>query len=138
MIELSQDVFPDTNFRNIISAAIIGNTSDWFNSITYIAIPNKNIHSLKGIELFENLEVLEASYNHIISLDLSKNLKLKELYVAENDMEHLRIAEGTVLKKFHCYGNNLDETKPIKALKVIRKKEQLIKKDTPKRKRKTL
>lgn len=123
-MNISQNLIPDAAFRSIIES--FASSYNWFSTITCISVPNSNIYSLKGIELFPNLELLEVSYNHIACLDLSQNKKLKELYICENDMQDLQLADNVILKRLHCYGNELPVDMAIKALRIVNNKKDLI------------
>jgi Leucine-rich repeat (LRR) protein len=61
--------------------------------------------SLKGIEVFTNLEVLNCSYNDIYTLDLSSNTKLRELDCSSNYMYTLNVSGCTALESLKCSGN---------------------------------
>ena len=70
------DQFEDLNFRQVVRE-LLGLTIDdpiMYSScshITELDISNKDIHSLKGIEYFVNLETLDCSRNYLQSIDVS-------------------------------------------------------------------
>lgn len=65
------------------------------------------IRSLVGIEDFENLLILNCSNNEINYLDLSKNLKLQELYCSENKLNIIFLKNNIDLQILDCSSNYL-------------------------------
>ena len=63
--------------------------------------------SLSGIEAFENLEVLDCSYNELSSLDLRHNKKLKTLDCDYNPLTSLDVSGFTSLQSLYCFSTNL-------------------------------
>ena len=63
--------------------------------------------SLSGIEAFENLEVLDCSYNELSSLDLRQNKKLKTLDCDYNPLTSLDVSGFTSLQSLYCFSTNL-------------------------------
>ena len=72
-----------------------------------IKVPGKGIHSLAGIENFENLTSLDCNDNHLTQLDVSKNTKLKMLSCNENQLTQLDVSKNTSLEDFGCSHNQL-------------------------------
>ena len=73
--------FPDDNFRKYILAEIDTNgdkklSQDEINSTTIINVENMGIKSLKGIEFFSALELLDGRSNQLTGVDLSHNTML--------------------------------------------------------------
>ena len=61
------------------------------------------IVSLKGIELFTNLETLRCYGNNIVEVDLSRNLQLKNLYISRNPISSLDVTGNLDLRTLECY-----------------------------------
>ena len=68
---------------------------------------NGNITSLKGIELFTNLDTLKCSYNQLTTLDLSKNVTLVYLSCDGNQLTTLDVSKNLALKSLQCSENQL-------------------------------
>lgn len=67
------------------------------------------IESLKGIEIFTNLQTLRVSNNNIKEIDLSKNTELQELYVDGNILENLDISKNVKIKRLKCNTNYITQ-----------------------------
>lgn len=67
----------------------------------------KNIESLKGIEYFTKLEILECSHNKITELNTSSNLALKSLGCARNQLTQLNVSGNDALTSLSCGNNRL-------------------------------
>lgn len=67
----------------------------------------KNIESLKGIEYFTKLEILECPYNKITELDTSSNLALKSLGCYRNQLTQLNVSGNDALTTLSCGDNQL-------------------------------
>lgn len=67
----------------------------------------KNIESLKGIEHFQKLEILNCSYNKITELDMSSNSELKNLGCYRNQLTQLNVSSNDKLTSLSCGDNQL-------------------------------
>lgn len=67
----------------------------------------RNIESLKGIEHFTKLEILECPYNKITELDMSSNLALKSLGCYRNQLTQLIVSGNNELTSLSCGNNQL-------------------------------
>ena len=89
-IEISEENFPDENFRAYVSSEDIDRNRDGYLSddeivaTTEINVSYLNISDLKGIEFFNGLKELNCSYNQLTSLDVSHNMALTRLYCYSN------------------------------------------------------
>ncbi|MEW4923671.1 T9SS type A sorting domain-containing protein [Algibacter sp. 2305UL17-15] len=104
---------PDVNFEQALID--LGHDSNGLNgnmflyeaqSIINLAVNNRNISSLEGIEAFENLETLNCNFNAITSLNLVGNPKLKELNAENNNLTSLHVHQNNVLLEFLRVNNN--------------------------------
>ncbi len=117
LVPVIEDVFPDDGFRAFVSVNIDKDENGWLdrteiNSITMIncagtADNRGSIRSLRGIELFANLEQLYCTYNELPELDLSKNTKLRLLACSNNRLSELDLGKNTALEKVYAHYNNL-------------------------------
>lgn len=76
-------------------------------SVTQIDIEHKFIHSLKGIEVFKNLHVLDVTYNELTTLDISKCKSLTSMRCALNEITSLKVNGCTTLRNLDCANNKL-------------------------------
>ena len=90
-IEINETNFPDAIFRNWILQQYYGMdgklTENEIKDVTYIAVNEKNISTLKGIEYFTSLNVLICPLNQLTSLDVSKNTALDWLQCHRNQIK---------------------------------------------------
>ena len=104
--------FPDEAFQNWIlnniEAAKDGVlTASELESITYIDCSGQQIHSLKGIEFFTSLIILDCQSNQLTSLDVSSNTSLKSLICYQNRLTSLNLGNITTLTFLSCGKNQL-------------------------------
>jgi len=67
------------------------------------------IKDLTGIEAFVNLEILNASYGELATVDLSQNTKLYEVFVNGNLLSEIDVSKNTLLTRFGVTKNpNID------------------------------
>lgn len=125
---LTESAFPDENFRNAIKAST-GMSSDVFtpSSITYLDVSNQGISSIKGIELFTNLETLLAARNNLSTVDLGNNPALEVLDLsgnsglhgftsnyANNSNQYINLAVGLNIKELYLADCTIGSFKAIK------------------------
>ncbi len=78
------------------------------NDIRSISILEKNIKSLKGIERFSNLRLLEVQYcPSLHKLDLTGCKSLQSLYCSMDSIEELDLSPCPNLQTLHCNGNQI-------------------------------
>ncbi|CAM1348418.1 T9SS type A sorting domain-containing protein [Tenacibaculum halocynthiae] len=106
---------PDANFK----AYLVGNRTINTNGDNEIQVSeakahngliwcmNKNISNLTGIEAFTSLTELNCSNNQLTSLDVSKNVALKNLYCDNNKLTSLNVSGATELNRLKCPINKL-------------------------------
>ena len=103
--------FPDETFQKYLEQ--FDKDDDTFlstaerNAVTEIDVHEKNITSLKGIELFPNLKKLVCYNNQLTSLDVSNNTKLVRLDCHGNDLSSLNVRQNVALTYLDCGTNQL-------------------------------
>ncbi|WP_299158331.1 T9SS type A sorting domain-containing protein [uncultured Tenacibaculum sp.] len=105
----------DTSFEAILENNNIGNGIIGDNYVytvrieetTTLDISNQSVTSIVGIELFQNLSVLNANSNDISAIDLSSNTALTELYLISNELTTLDLTANTNLLKVNVNDNDL-------------------------------
>ena len=110
-VSVSAAVFPDKAFRNYVSTVIDkdGNgrlTPGEIAAVKEIDLSGvKKAASLKGIELFTELERLNVDDNRLTRLDLKQNTKLKTLSCRNNQLTWLDLSKNKALETLNCEGN---------------------------------
>ena len=107
--------FPDNNFRTYVDDSLPHDVEDYFtpgeaSKVSEIDCSFKEIESLKGIEFFGNLSVLNCSWNKIATLDMSKNKALTDLNCERfnaNSSNTLDLSGHSSLKVLSCNAANL-------------------------------
>ncbi len=106
---------PDENFEQALIDLGIDKDGTINNSvlttdisgITSLDVNSKSIENLKGIEDFNDLEILQCRYNKLSKLDLSKNAHLIAALCDHNQLEILKFGSNNVFKQLDCYNNQL-------------------------------
>lgn len=115
------DVFPDSNFRNVVfiylnplvssrrTSNSIVSESDFqlMRTITEINAEDESIDSLEGIQYFTGLTVLRCNNNRLTELDVSDLVSLKKLYCSLNSITSLNTSTLSELSFLDCSGNIL-------------------------------
>ena len=109
-IAINEKNFPDEAFRDYVRAELDPNrsgilTPEEIAGITNIACSNEEIKDLKGIEFFTELTRLECIGNSLTSIDVSKNVKLKQLLCGKNDLTSIDVSKNTELSTLNCSRN---------------------------------
>ena len=97
----------DTNEDGLISygEAIYNETTSFY--VQGLNISDKGISDMSGIEAFYYLDTLWCDNNQITSLDLSKNILLRELKCSYNQLTSLDVSGCEELVSLDCYENQL-------------------------------
>ena len=111
-IDIDPTNFPDTNFRQYVSANFDTDNNDKLSkseiaAAVDIGADSSSISSLKGIEFLTALENLRCSGNSLTSLDLSKNTALTHLECKSNQLTALDLSDNTALTELYCAHNSL-------------------------------
>lgn len=109
--------FPDANLRvalgNLLGLTLTADGTDIdlnsaanlaaINATTSLDLSSKSLTSLKGIELFTNLQTLKVNGNQLLTLDLSKNTKLTTLDCSANaGLASLNVKSNGLLTSLTC------------------------------------
>lgn len=71
-------------------------------NITYLAVNNKEIDNLIGLEDFLSLNYLNCEDNSIFSIDISHNISLQNFYCNNNNLSNIDTDNNINLKIFSC------------------------------------
>ena len=111
-IPINRSTFPDSNFGDLVSADFDKNSDDFLDvaelrAVTDIKYVSRSITSLKGIEYFTALIILDCSNNQLSSLDLSANTALTSLHCSINQLSSLDLSANTALTSLSCNSSQL-------------------------------
>ena len=108
---IDEEHFPDANFRAELMKQEYGKdgvvTEQERMNVDYIYVPECDIQTLKGIELFTELRGFACYGNQLTSLDVSKNTKLTELQCQYNQLKELDLTQNPWLRTVVCSNNQL-------------------------------
>ena len=113
-VKIDEESFPDSVFRNYIrdEKDTDGNgllSPEEIEAVTFLEVNGYDleepISSLKGIEIFENLQSLSCNSNNLTELNLEKNQHLTTLYCLDNQLTSLHLDGNTSLETVVCTGN---------------------------------
>ncbi|MCO7184185.1 T9SS type B sorting domain-containing protein [Tenacibaculum sp. XPcli2-G] len=91
------DYVPTNNISTVNDLSISG-SADYINGIK----------SLQGIEDFIALEKLTIELNEVVTIDLSSNTNLIDLYIYSDSMlQNLNISNNSKLENFHCINTSI-------------------------------
>ena len=113
-VEINASNFPDYKFREEVREYFDkdndGTLSDEeIINIKMVNVNELNIASLKGIEFFTALIILECNKNQLKELDVSKNTALTTLRCYKNQLTELDVSKNTALTELWCGANQLRE-----------------------------
>ena len=110
----SQDInIPDPNFLQALIEKGVDTNGDGLIQneealdINNLQINNRQINNLEGIQAFENLTVLNCGQNNLDSIDISKNLMLRDFQCFSNNFLALDITQNLFIEKLNCNSNKL-------------------------------
>ncbi len=107
-----EELFRDENFIAYLKETADLNENGRLSSAEIYNVRGLNvsgwdIKSLDGIEIFENLELLQCDHNRLSKLDLTKNKKLLKLYCNDNFLVNLTVDKNIELQELDCSNNML-------------------------------
>ena len=113
-IKIDENTFPDENFRAYILKKIDKDGDGYLSETeiaetTSITCADRSISSLKGIEYFVNVQLIDCSGYNLTQLDVSKNTALEDLLCSENNLTQLDVSKNTALEHLDCSENNLTQ-----------------------------
>jgi hypothetical protein len=129
-----QTYVPDDNFEQALidmgfdSALDDSVTTNNINAVTNLAVFQKNISDLTGIECFTDLTTLHCGSNQLTSLDLTSNTDLAWLQCSDNQITILDLSNNINLKYLYCSINqitNLDLSNNINLIDLFCDNNQL-------------
>ena len=129
-IAIDETHFPDPAFRGYVNQTYDTDqdgvlSEDEILAVTEMKCGNMGIGSLKGVEIFSNLERLDCRKNDLTDLDISKNTKLRCLACSETGINTLDITNCPRLicvravgswrsaSTYDSFGEFLDEEKDL-------------------------
>ena len=107
-VEITEDNFPDEQFRAYILTNIDNNHDNFINSYefpAFLTISRLSINSLEGIQYFSTLRGLYCSENNLYDIDLSQNVNLEELDCSSNHISTLDLINNSKLEVLDCSDN---------------------------------
>lgn len=110
-VDLNKDI-PDENFRAYLKEHYDEDNDgkiidDERYKVMYLDISNQGIKSLKGIENFTFLLVLNADGNEITDVDLTSNVSIQSINLTDNKLTSIKLPnELTSLVRISLEGNN--------------------------------
>ena len=115
MVELNETNFPDDVFRQYLKYTFDTDGDGWIDSdgvedidlSSFTENADKKAQSLQGIEKFSNLRLLLCGNNNLITLDVSNNTKLIQLWCRYNNISALDLIKNTALGYLYCSYNKL-------------------------------
>lgn len=108
---LSEDIFPDAVFREILEAYDTDNDGalsvNECRSVLSLELSERGISDLKGIEYLTELKRLYCNGNQLTQLDLSQNGELLELWCNDNQLKVLNVSGCMKLVQLYVHNNQL-------------------------------
>ncbi len=113
-VAINETNFPDENFRqallNIYDLDKDGSLSDAeIDNASQLNIQKQGIKSLKGLEFFPNLTVLECNNNELTELNVANFTSLISLTCYSNEITRLDVSGCTAMKSLDCGRNKIME-----------------------------
>ncbi|EAD0722439.1 LapB repeat-containing protein [Listeria monocytogenes] len=108
------DYFPDDNLAKEVAETMNKNadesvTVEELAKVTKLDARSQGIEDSTGIEFLTGLEVLNLEDNQLKSIDVSKNLNLKELTCSNNPLANLDVSKNLALEELTCENNELTQ-----------------------------
>lgn len=111
-VAIDETNFPDEMFRSYVASVIDKDhdgvlQSSEANAVHTIELTEKHLKTVEGIRFFPNLSTLNVTANNIMSLDLSNNPKLENVYCMANNMSTIDVTMCPELTSLVCSENAL-------------------------------
>lgn len=106
-------LIPDVNFENTLISYGYDDIQDGqvqtsnISSVTSLYLLSANISDLSGIEDFQNLSYLDASFNSLTTIDLSQNTQLTTLNLISNTISFIDLSQNIFLTDIDLNNNPL-------------------------------
>ncbi|HHQ0001692.1 TPA: cell surface protein, partial [Listeria monocytogenes] len=106
------DYFPDDNLAKAVAEKMNSEvnttvTVEELAKITKLDARSQDIEDSTGIEYLTGLEILYLEDNQLKSIDVSKNLNLKDLACSNNPLANLDVSKNLALEELTCENNEL-------------------------------
>ena len=114
-VMLVQTDIPDIAFERALIELGLDDVEDGkvltgnIDGITDLVIESKGISDITGIEDFTNLEGIWVKDNMLTSVDVSNNLRLKFLFIAENSITSVNVSGLSDLEKIEADDNSISQ-----------------------------
>lgn len=89
------------NDGRVLTSALVG--------VTTVNVERLFINGMEGIQDFVDLEVLNVNQINLGTIDLSQNLKLRELHARACSLNALNLVNNTELEILDLYGNGISD-----------------------------
>ncbi len=110
-VKIDEANFPDASFRQWVKEKVANGgdvlTDKQIAATEKIELVDGDIASFKGLEHFAALKVFRCSATSLPALDVSKNLKLRELDCGSCELKTLDVSRNKDLEALECGGNAL-------------------------------
>ncbi|HHQ0531178.1 TPA: LapB repeat-containing protein [Listeria monocytogenes] len=108
------DYFPDDNLAKAVAEKMNKNvdesvTVEELAKITKLDARSQGIEDSTGIKYLTGLEILYLEDNQLKSIDVSKNLNLKDLACSNNPLANLDVSKNLALEELTCENNELTQ-----------------------------
>ena len=96
----------DLGYDDVIDGQVL---TDRIDTVQFLQLLGYNISDLTGIQDFNDLTVLDVTFNQLTEIDLSQNTELIELYCNGNQLTSLDVSHNLDLAYLWCEWNQLTE-----------------------------
>lgn len=104
----------DENLQSYISTAFDQDQNGFIDEaeaelVKFVYCSEMEIETLEGLEVFEDIEILNCSYNKISEIDISHFKNLEELFVNNNQLTKLDMSNNKKLDFVECSENKIKD-----------------------------
>jgi Leucine-rich repeat (LRR) protein len=104
-MKLSDIEFTDDAFK----ACVLASGEENAEGVMELRCRKQGIEDTTGIEYLTNLKLLDLTRNEISKIDLSKNTRLEEVFLGNNELSALNISGCNALTHLEVFTNELNE-----------------------------